>query len=73
MAPEVGYPPAKCVVPGSVNDVVSLDGGKLALVEQLTKLRSLRTREGIVTKGDGTGALGRAAAMRSMRSMVGRE
>jgi len=52
-----------------VNDIIFLDRRNPVFVEQLTKLRSLRTREGIVTKGDGTGALGRDAmgAMGAMR------
>lgn len=42
--------------PSSVDDVVVLNGGDPILVEQLTELRSLKTREAVVAKGDGTGA-----------------
>lgn len=51
------------IVPGSVDDVVVLNGGDPVFVKQLTKLRSLKARETIVAKGDGTSALGGCATL----------
>jgi hypothetical protein len=48
-----------CLAPGSVDDLVVLNGRDPIFVEQqLTKLWSLKTRETVVAKGDGTGGLG---------------
>jgi len=54
-----------CIVPGSVDDVVVviLNGEGPVFVEQLTKPRSLQTRETIVAKGDRTSALGGCATL----------
>lgn len=51
------------IVPGSVDDVVVLNGGVPVFVKQLTKLRSLKARETVVAKGDGTSALGGYATL----------
>jgi len=65
-------------VPGCLDDVVVviLNGGNPIFTEQLTKLRSLETRNTIVAKGDGTrglsalrGAL--AVAVAVVRGSVG--